>query len=169
MKIINKIEEAFISFSILFATLLVLVNVTLRMFGKGITWSEELIRFMLIWVTFIGISVCARNDEHFSIEFIPQLVRGKVKKGLMFVIYVLSLIFSVIFTWYSFKLLQFTFGNGQLTPGLGVPFALIYGIIPLSGFLLIIRYVQQLIKCFSTNFDHNEKNDIPVLKDVDFR
>lgn len=148
MKVIDRLEEVFISLSILIATLLVLVNVILRLMGSGITWSEELIRYLLIWVTFVGMSVCARQREHVSIEFIPQMLKAQTHKILMIFIQFTSLIFSIILTLYSFQLLRFNIETGQVTPGLGLPFYLIYLVIPLSGMLLIVRYSQELIKLF---------------------
>jgi len=146
VRFISRLEEIIIAISILFATILILVNVALRLMGSGITWSEELIRYLLILVTFIGMSVCARDGEHVSIEFIPQMLKGKANTILMVVINSVSLIFSIMLTWYSFQLFQFSWKTGQLSPGLGLPIFLIYAVTPLSGLLVTIRYFQQIIK-----------------------
>ena len=151
MRIIDRIEEIFLSISILIATLLVLINVILRLMGLGLTWSEELIRYLLIWVTFIGMSVCAKENTHMSIEFIPQLLKGAAYKVLMFIVYVIAIIFSVMLIWYSFKLVDFSAQSNQVSPGLGIPIAIVYFVIPFSGCLVLIRYIQQIILLFSNN------------------
>jgi C4-dicarboxylate transporter, DctQ subunit len=148
LKIIDRIEEVFISISIMIATLLVLVNVLLRIMGSGLTWSEELIRYFLIWVTFVGMSVCARHNEHMGIEFIPQMLKGVPYKILMSLIYSIGLAFSVMLILYSSQLVSFSVQTGQVTSGIGIPFSVIYAIIPLSGVLLVIRYIQQIVKLF---------------------
>ena len=156
MKIINRIEEVFVSFGILLATILVLVNVVLRQMGSGLTWSEELIRFIIIWITFIGMSVCSKDNDHMSIEFIAEMLNGKANKLLMAFIYLLALILGIMLTWYSFQLFLFSLDTAQVTPGLDVPFYFIYLIIPISGVLLIIRYIQQLIKLFNKKQTDNQ-------------
>ncbi len=148
VKIIDRIEDVFISISIMIATLLVVVNVLLRTMGSGLTWSEELIRYFLIWVTFVGMSVCARNSEHMSIEFIPQMLKGVANKIVMAIIYVIALVFSIMLIWYSFQLVKFSLQTNQVTSGLSLPFYIIYAIIPLSGVLLVIRYIQQILSLF---------------------
>ncbi|SHT21630.1 tripartite AtP-independent periplasmic transporter subunit DctQ [Mycobacteroides abscessus subsp. abscessus] len=148
MKILNRIEDIFIAMSIMIATLLVIVNVILRVMGSGLTWSEELIRYLLIWVTFVGMSVCSRESEHMSIEFIPQLLKGKSYKLLMAIIYVVAIIFSFMLVWYSYLLVDFSSQTGQKTSGLGINFSIVYLIIPLSGCLLVIRYIQLLVHLF---------------------
>ncbi|RFU70503.1 TRAP transporter small permease [Peribacillus saganii] len=158
MKIIDRIENVFISVSILIATLLVIVNVVLRVMGSGLTWSEELIRYFLIWVTFVGMSTCARDNEHMSIEFIPQMLKGTAQKIVLAIIYAVGLVFSILLIWYSYQLVNFSLQTGQVTSGLGIPISVIYFIIPISGILVAIRYLQQLIKLFSNKGLENTLN-----------
>jgi C4-dicarboxylate transporter DctQ subunit len=148
MKILDKIENAFIALTIFAATILVTLNVVMRWMGLGTSWSEELTRYLLISMTFIGISVCARNNEHIGIDLLPLLSKGKVKILVHAVIYVVCLIFSALFTWYGIELVQFIHGTSQEMPSLGAPMYLIYLTMPIGGLLMTVRYVQNLITLF---------------------
>jgi len=146
LKWLDKLEEIFISLTLLAANLLVVVNVIIRAFGHGTMWSEELIRYMVIWVTFIGISYCVRVGGHISIELIPDLLKGKSKVILESIIYLTSFIFSVLLTWYSVQFVHTNYLYGQQSPALEIPIFLIYLVIPISGGLMTLRYVTQMIE-----------------------
>lgn len=150
MRILDRAEEIFIALSILTATVLVFANVVLRSLGSGLYWSDELIRYLFIWLTFVGISVCIRHDDHISIEFIPELLRGQAKMMLRLVLNVLAIVFSCLFIWYSFQFVQFAYGRSQVTSALNIPFYMVYMIMPISGVLILLRYVQFLFKMLST-------------------
>jgi C4-dicarboxylate transporter DctQ subunit len=146
VKILDKIEEIFISAAILFSALLVLLNVVLRLTGNGSIWSEELIRYLLIWVTFIGLSFCVRKNDHMLIDFLPGLLKGNFKKSLLLLNHSIGLLFALVFSWFSLEFINFSMNTNQLSPALNVPMYIIYIVIPISGLLMAIRYSQKIIE-----------------------
>ncbi|WP_158068796.1 TRAP transporter small permease [Domibacillus epiphyticus] len=146
MKILNKIEEISISAAILVSALLVLFNVFLRLTGNGSIWAEELIRYLLIWVTFIGLSYCVRKNDHMFIDFLPGLLKGNAKKSLVLINYSIGLLFALVFSWFSFEFINFSMNTSQFSPALNVPMYIIYIVIPFSGLLMAIRYSQKIIE-----------------------
>lgn len=164
LKYLNKLEEIIISIGLLFTTVLVFLNVVLRLFGSGISWSEELIRYGLILVTFIGASVCVREGSHFSVDFILQLIKGRVKDALMVIIYLIALVFSVLLAYYALEFCKFSQSTNQMSPSLDIPMYVIYLIIPISGVLMFIRYVQCIIAIFINK--NNEFDNSPVKGDL---
>ena len=151
MKWVNKFEEIFISLALLAATCLVFLNVVLRAFGGGIIWSEELVRYLIIWVTFIGSSVCIREGTHVGIDLLLQIMSGRIKWVLAFIIYLIAILFSILFITYSIEFVQFTSAKNQLAPSLSIPMFVVYIVLPVSGLLMVLRYVQKIVKLFRTN------------------
>jgi C4-dicarboxylate transporter DctQ subunit len=150
MKILDKIEEAFIAVTLLVATMLVTINVVMRWMNLGTTWSEELTRYLLIAMTFIGMSVCAKYSDHVGVDLVPMLSKGKVKIVIHGIIYVICIIFSLLFTWYGLELMQNVKGTSQLTPSLGIPMYIIYILLPIGGLLTTIRYLQHFFALLKT-------------------
>lgn len=150
MKILDRMEEAFIAFTLLAATLLVTLNVAMRWMDLGTSWSEELTRYLLIAMTFVGMSVCARYSDHVSIDLVPMLSKGNLKITVHAIIYVIAIIFSIVFTWYGFELVLFVQNTTQEAPSLGIPMYLVYVIMPIGGLLTTIRYIQNIITLFRT-------------------
>ncbi|QQK74704.1 TRAP transporter small permease [Salicibibacter cibarius] len=145
MKILDRLEEIFISVTIMLGVLLVFVNAILRFIDIGNSWSEELTRYLIIWSTFIGASVCVRKGMHISIDLLPQLLKGAKERVLKAFIHLSAIVFSLILVVYSLEFVFFSAQMNQITPGLNIPFYIVYCVIPISGVLLTIRYIQNFI------------------------
>ncbi|WP_134702803.1 TRAP transporter small permease [Ammoniphilus sp. YIM 78166] len=159
LKVLDKIEDAFVVITIFAATLLVFINVVLRLFGMGTTWSEELIRYLIIWLTFIGASICVRKGEHVGIELLPELLPDRIKKFLALIVNTIVILFLLFLLKYSVELVQFNQKNGQIAPALGIPMYIIYLSVPIGTLLMMIRYVHQVILLFKTGHPITSNQD----------
>lgn len=145
MKIFNKTTEGFIGIAMMTVTLLLFVNIILRFFfSAGITWAEELIRYAIIWITFIGSSVCFQRGIHVSIDLLIDFLPEKGKKLLNLIINVLAIIFMVFLIKFGFDLVSFSKGTGQLAPALRIEMFWVYLAIPVGAFLSLIHLIIQL-------------------------
>lgn len=145
-KILRKIEETFTAVLLLIITFLLFINVVLRVFGLSIDWAEEFSRYSIIWITFIGGSICIYKGAHIGIDSITALLSSKGKIFLSIFTIIVSLVFSVIFTAKTFNLVKVTFITGQLSSTLEVPMWIVYAAMPVGGVLMIIRFLQSLAK-----------------------
>ena len=136
MKILEKIEEHIIGIGLLASILLVFANVVLRyIFKSSSTWIEEVVRYLIIWVTFIGSAICFRKGSHMGIDLIFSLTKGRVKKGIEIFGLVASFLFMVFLFKYGLELVLFTKKTGQITPAIEIKLFWIYIGIPLGAFL----------------------------------
>ena len=96
------------------------------------SWSEELARFLLIWIGILGAAYASGQRMHLSIDLLPvkpvRLIAGLI---ILFALSVMVVGGS--------RLVLLTAELGQTSPALGVPMSLVYAVVPLSG-LLIIYY-----------------------------
>ena len=49
-------------------TFLLFINVTLRYLFQGLFWVEEVLRYLFVWITFIGAATCVRQKAHISLD-----------------------------------------------------------------------------------------------------
>ena len=118
---------------------LVFVNIVCRVvFTSPITWSEELARIMFIWVVFLGLSYSTLHDNHIRITFVNNvLFKGKAGDVLNSLIYVVTLI---IFIWLFIVGIQYVeYCSVTRTPALQLPRSWFVSILPISGFLMVVR------------------------------
>lgn len=143
----NKAEEYFIGAGILVITLILFINVVLRyLFNSSIEWAEEITRYGVVWITFIGASVCIYKGAHLGIDTFLLSLERKGFRFLTVIVQILAVLFSVIFFILSLQITLKIYGTGQISASLGIPMYLVYAAMPLSGILMTIRFAEQMIK-----------------------
>lgn len=112
--------------------------------NHSIFWSEEMARFMLVWLTFLGASVAYSRGVHPSIEIVNKLLHMKVKKVNAILIHLLALAFFIIMLIYGCRFSYFI--RLQISPALSIPKWIPYSIIPLSGAIMALHALNLLLQ-----------------------
>lgn len=146
MKWLYRLEEIICAIFILSATSLLFINIILRNFGMGTSWSEEFIRYSFIWITFIGAAICVRVGAHVSVDLIDSFVSNKIGKVILIIAFLITIIFMIWMLILGIKTVTFNYNNGQITPALSIPIYLVYLSIPIGFFLMIIHSLENLVK-----------------------
>lgn len=113
------------------------------------TLTDELARFLMIWVGLLGAAYTVGAQRHLSIDLFA-LALNKRKKLLSIVINVLILGFagSVIVTG-GLKLIDKTLATSQVSAAMQIPMGYVYIILPLSGVVMMFMPCVLLIKAFN--------------------
>lgn len=126
-KAINKFLNVLIAVSLALMSILVFLNVVLRYgFNSGITWSEEMARFLFIWLVFFGAIAAMKDNEHLGMDTLVKRLPRSLKK----VAYVIS---NLIILWTLYLVLDGSLKMTELNmdsqaPATGLPLSFIYGI-----------------------------------------
>lgn len=142
-RILNNGEEIFISVALLLISMVVFVNVVMRYgFAASTVWTEELTRYTIIWITFIGGSVCVRENYHPKVEALVMRIPANMKWIVTLTIAITGVLFSAAMTIYGWQLVSSALTTGHVTAtGLAPMFIPLMGL-PLGGALMAIRYCQ---------------------------
>lgn len=105
--------------------------------NHSLFWSEELARYLLIWITFLGASSAYRRKGHPGIDMLYNRVSESVRRSLSIVVHLVSMMLFVIMIRYGIEFSYFV--RMQISPALYIPKWVIYAIIPVSGMILIIH------------------------------
>ena len=77
----NKIEDAVLIFGFVVITALAFLQVVLRTgFKMSYPWLEEIIRYIYIWLCWIGVSLAERRGEHIRLDFIVNMLPKKSRE-----------------------------------------------------------------------------------------
>ena len=93
-------------------------------------WTEEMARFLFIWMVMLGAMVGVRDGSHFEVDVWPELSPA-ADALLRLVSYTFILIFALVFIWYGVKFAQF--GWNQTSELADLPMAWIFVAWPLAG------------------------------------
>ncbi|MFZ5644697.1 MAG: TRAP transporter small permease [Bacillota bacterium] len=113
-----------------------------------IPWGEELARYLMVWIVFLGIAAGAKNNRHFGVEvFVRALPLRAQKYFLIFRTLVISA-FLIFVIYLSLKLMGLQMKMGQTSPSLEIPIWLAYLAVPVGAGLMIIRNIQFTVNTF---------------------
>ena len=118
--------------------LIVVIQVFCRyVLNHSLFWSEELARYLLIWLTFLGTSSAYFRHVHPGVDVIYSRMPEKIKKISSIMVHLVCLgIFGIMIIYGS----QFAwFVRFQISPALSLPKWIIAGIIPISGLVLMLH------------------------------
>ena len=104
--ILDRIIGGFIGALILIACFVLFVNVVLRALGYSLKWAEELTRYIIVWVTFIGGSMCIQDGTHVGIDVLPSRLGPKGKLILSIIINLISLAFVAVMAYLGVEMVM---------------------------------------------------------------
>ncbi len=123
--------------------------VALQVFARyvlnhSLFWSEELARFLLIWLTFLGTSVAYHRRAHASIEVVFQRLPRGARRAALGVVHGGTLFFSLIMVVFGARFAYFV--RLQISPALYLPKWIPHSIISIAGALLTLHALAFLVR-----------------------
>jgi len=146
LSIIDKILSFFEDWTLFIAVIIALIalfcNVVLRYgFNYSLAWSEELVREVIIYTTFIGCSVAIKNRSMIKIDALVQLF-PVLKLPLNYISHLATIIFSSMVIYYGWLMAARQVVTHQKTIIMQIPKVYLYSILPVMGVLMLIRTIQ---------------------------
>lgn len=132
---------------LLFAAMVVLVFAqvyTRFLTNNALTWSEELSRFLLVWMVFLGSALTFRKGGHIAVDNLVKALPPTGKYIVSIVAYSLMLTFIVILLWGAIIVLPTT--ALQKSPANNIVMAYVYAAIPLSAVLMGVDVIKNIVR-----------------------
>ena len=144
---IDKYLGFFLAFLMLLMTLDVLWGVITRYaFGSQADWSEELARFLLIWIGMLGAAYASGQKLHLAIDLLaPKLTPVKLRRLELFINCLIIVFAFGVMVIGGFRLMYLTNLLGQLSAAMRIPMYLVYAIVPVSGLLVVYYKLHEIL------------------------
>ena len=111
------------------------------------SFTDELARFLLIWIGVLGAAYVAGQDRHLAIDLLPSRLTGKPKRRLMVWIALLIVVFAFsVMVIGGSRLVYITLYLGQKSSALQVPLGYVYLIVPISGLLVMYYKLDSIVR-----------------------
>lgn len=130
---------------ILFSSLLLFINVVMRyVFLAPIFWAEELARYLMVWLIFLGAGLLAGDGRHISVDAVTRVLGPRANLALERFVNIVGLAFCIALTYYGWKHTMRVRSAGQVTAALDIPMWLTYLAIPVGGAIMALRHAAQM-------------------------
>ncbi len=127
-------------------SVIVFANVMLRyLTDESIVWSEEVARYLMIWLTFLGVGPVLRLGGHIAIDSLQEALPPGAARVLRAAVVGLVGLLCLVVIWYGWSLVQRT--SAQTTPVTEVSFGFVSAAVP-TGFVLALWHLVAVARGF---------------------
>ena len=114
-------------------------------FNQSLSWSEELAKFLFVWLTFLGAAICIKERLHVGVEFLMERLSDKWKRYLNLFQTVLITFFNCFLSVVGFRWVWEV--SGTLSPAMSLPLNIVfYAALPVAAVLSVVFGVKQFIE-----------------------
>ena len=112
-------------------------------FNQPLSWSEVLIRLLIIWMVMFGVVIAFRRGAQISVDMMFRL-SGRFQRPLHFLISVIAILFLSAIVWYGIDITWRT--RFQEIGGMEIlPMSVGYAALPVGAFFAIIAVIANFI------------------------
>lgn len=124
-------------------------------------WTEELARFLLIWIGMLGASYAFHRKAHLGLELLPAKLEGtKATMLRYFTLAIVALFAGAVLVAGGSNLVSLTWELRQYSAVLGLPIAWVYSVIPLTGVLIVFFCITQALEPGDERTALHEKEEL---------
>ncbi len=142
----RHLEEMLCAVLLSAMTIVIFMQIVFRVFGLPLSWTEEIGRYMFIWLIYIGCASAIRKRKHICVELLDLVLKDRGRFVLSIISNVIFLIFAGILTYYGFFVVQRV--SAQLSPAIRMPMSIPYASVLVGSALMFIRLIQDTIARF---------------------
>ncbi|MDD7410406.1 TRAP transporter large permease [Fusobacterium gastrosuis] len=150
MKAFNKIEE-WIGGSLFISMFIILIIqiFSRQILDRPLMWSEELARFIFIYVGMLGVSIGIRNQQHIFIDFLYNKFPKNMQKSVFTIIQFIIMSSIIFFLYFGIFLFKKKAEIEIVT--LGISMKWMYLALPLISLLMLVRFYQAYVENYNEN------------------
>jgi TRAP-type C4-dicarboxylate transport system permease small subunit len=142
---LTAVIEEVMGWTLALMAVLVFGNVVLRYgFNSGIAVSEELSRYLFVWVTFIGAVAGVQRRQHLGIDSLTQRLSKNGRTAASVLAHLIMLLCCAILLWGS--LVQMRVNQGNRSPVMEIPLSTLYAASAFGaaamGMILLISFYR---------------------------
>ncbi len=139
------------------ASFLITLQVILRYFlNYSISWGEELTRYAIVWMSFVGAGMGIRKGAHICVDLLIVFLSERWKRALTSLMAIVGAGFGMAIFVTGCNLVYSGIERGQVSPALEVPIFIVYLAVPLGGLIMMFRWLELFLSTFKGFFPQVE-------------
>ena len=139
----------------------VVFDIVTRTIGHPWLWLQEVTSTFFIYAIFVGAAVATRRNDHLYLTALAEALHGTPR--LLVEILIRIVVLGVAACLIYFGYINFLRGFSSFRMPSLTPIASLYAAIPLSGILIVLFTIEQLVNGIRNGFDHPEPPEEPIV------
>ena len=139
---ISRVETVLVTILLALMILMAFSQIVLRnFFSSGIDWSDALVRYLVVWVTFVGAAIAAKEGKHITFDLLSRWLTGTGTLGIQALSNFFSAVICSLLTIAAAKFIWFEAQMGS-TAFLNLPAWVPELIMPIAFGLMTLRFLM---------------------------
>lgn len=114
--------------------------------GDPSSYTEELARYLLVWLGLLGGAYAVGKNLHLAIDLLPSRLKGRQRHLLEIFIQACIVLFAAtVVLWGGLSLVGMTLGLRQISAALQIQLGYVYLVLPISGALMVFYAGSHII------------------------
>jgi TRAP-type C4-dicarboxylate transport system permease small subunit len=135
---------------------------TRKVLGDQIRWTEELARFLLVWISFLGGAIAYLDDKHLGVDLLVDRIDPSARRLARVVTHGLVFAFALVVMGIGgTQLVMDRFDSGQVLSALQINKAWFYLAVPVSGYVISLFALGNVIAFAMGHETAAEKEVVP--------
>lgn len=110
--------------------------------GASVPWTEELARYVLVYLTFTGTALAAHENSHIRVDFVVEALPRFLRRPLYLMADLLMCVAAAILLYYGCR---FTYlAKNTISPAIDQSMAWVYAAMPCAGLLMLMYGLRRL-------------------------
>ena len=108
-------------------------------------WLEEVVKFMMFWMTYLGVPLLIYKGGNINIDFIPGLIKKVFHIDITPLINLIVLIFILVFLKETGVFLKTTAFYQQKSQVMAIPMTFVYSVFAIGNILAVFHSISNFI------------------------
>lgn len=138
-----RLLKWFVAILLMIITVLTFYQIVMRYaFNMAPSWSEELVRFLFVWLSFVGAGMGVRDKIHIGVDVVVNLLPAPVQRITAMVVAAGLALLGGFLIRSGLDIVMMT--SSQPSPALGLPMSYVYMALPAMGTLVVAYSLDDL-------------------------
>jgi len=123
----------------------------------SLTWADELVKIIVLWLAMVGSIAACRDNKHIRIDLISHILSGPVVAWSKVVVDVFAAAVCAVIGWQAWRLIreEMSWGDTVFTD---VPLWLLHAIVPLAFILISYQFLVRVVRLLLDIFRPTDAN-----------
>jgi TRAP-type C4-dicarboxylate transport system permease small subunit len=141
---VGRAEMVFLGASVAVMTVTTLMQVAFRyVLNDPLVWSEELARYLFVWVALVGAGAAVRTGGHFGLDLFYRKFPGAGRAGVAMLISAVIAVFAAVLLVYGVR--ETIQASVQLAPSLQIRMHWAYAAMPVGAMLMLWHLIAHWV------------------------
>jgi TRAP-type C4-dicarboxylate transport system permease small subunit len=161
---ISRVEQVFITILLTMMILMAFFQIVLRnFFDTGISWGDSLVRYLVVWVGFIGAAIATKEGKHINIDVVSRWLATPERNYIGLISHFFSAVICGLLTLAAIKFIRFEAQMGG-TAFFKLPVWVPEIIIPVTFGIMTLRFAFRFLSEFGRIRRHDFKQEFKEEK-----